>query len=319
MKVFVSWSGTLSKGIAKILRKRIPCIIQSTEIFFSEEDISKGEEWEKTISQHLSDSNYCIICLTSKNITAPWLNFEAGAIAKSFESRLSVLMIDINPSDIQGPLSRYQATKLEKDDFYKLITSINNNLEKPLNLEILERSFESQWPSLMDEANQCIKEHSSNRQNQPNKKNDPLEEILQLLRSQNLIIYNLNRLLYNNHSHYSDDDLLKRRNNQKMTTREYFFIEELNDYLNTVLDLINRSSNPKQLIGALNEINFDKLLKTTSKIYNLNTAELIDRIIRDDRIIQDGRIIRDDRIIQDDRIIRPRDSRINSSIKNDRD
>ena len=57
---------------------------------------------------------YGIICLTTENTSAPWINFEAGAIAKSLDSRVTALMVNIKPSDIKGPLSRYQATKFEK-------------------------------------------------------------------------------------------------------------------------------------------------------------------------------------------------------------
>lgn len=55
------------------------------------------------------------------NVSAPWINFEAGAIAKSLDSCVATLMININPSDIKYPLSRYQATKIDHDDFYQLV------------------------------------------------------------------------------------------------------------------------------------------------------------------------------------------------------
>ena len=125
MKIFVSWSGDLSRKIAEILKKWIPCIIQSVEVFFSPEDIEKGDHWDRTISTQLSECKYGIICLAAENISAPWINFEAGAIAKTLDSKVAALMIDIKPSDIRGPLSRYQAAKFEKDDFYQLICSIN--------------------------------------------------------------------------------------------------------------------------------------------------------------------------------------------------
>ena len=97
MKVFVSWSGELSKEIAEVLKKWIPCIIQSVEVFYSPEDIEKGDNWDATISSELSECNYGIICLTPENTMAPWINFEAGAIAKSLDSKVSALMINIKP------------------------------------------------------------------------------------------------------------------------------------------------------------------------------------------------------------------------------
>lgn len=69
-------------------------------------------------------------------------------------------MINIKPSDIKGPLSRYQATKLEKDDFLQLITSINNTLETPLDSKILQNAFNAMWASLEKEANVIIEQYS---------------------------------------------------------------------------------------------------------------------------------------------------------------
>ena len=137
MKVFVSWSGELSKEIAEVLKKWIPCIIQSVEVFYSPEDIEKGDNWDATISSELSECNYGIICLTPENTMAPWINFEAGAI---------------KPSDIKGPLSRYQATRFEKQDFFQLLKSINSALDSPLELTILQNAFEAMWATLDAEA-----------------------------------------------------------------------------------------------------------------------------------------------------------------------
>lgn len=82
MKVFVSWSGDLSKNVATELKKWLPCIIQSLEVFFSPEDIEKGDNWDSKISNELSKCNYGIVCLTSENTSAPWINFEAGELQK---------------------------------------------------------------------------------------------------------------------------------------------------------------------------------------------------------------------------------------------
>lgn len=202
MKIFISWSGELSCKIAEVLKKWIPCIIQSVEVFFSPDDIEKGDNWDKTISSKLSECSYGIICLTTDNTTAPWINFEAGAIAKSLDSRVTALMVNIKPSDIKGPLSRYQATKFEKNDFFQLIQSINNALETPLDNKILENTFNAMWNSLEDEANIIISSFAQNtkaedRKYVDNKVNESniLEEILQLLRKQNTMLTDPSQLL----------------------------------------------------------------------------------------------------------------------------
>lgn len=184
--MFISWSGELSKAIAEHLKTWIPCIIQSIDVFFSPEDIEKGENWDSKITKVLSECNYGIICLTPQNVSAPWINFEAGALAKSLDSRVSCLMANIKPSDIKGPLSRYQATKLEKKDFFQLISEINKATDHPLDESRLSNAFDAMWPQL----NQNLTEALSIDMTSPPKDftDDPLEEILQLLRKVSSIV-----------------------------------------------------------------------------------------------------------------------------------
>lgn len=133
------------------------------EVFFSPEYIEKGDNWDSKISNELSKCNYGIVCLTSENTSAPWINFEAGAIAKALESKVATLMVDIKTSDIQGPLKRYQATNLEKNDMWQLISDINKVTENPLSTEVLESTFSAIWDKMYD----AIKQHIEN--NKPKK------------------------------------------------------------------------------------------------------------------------------------------------------
>ena len=126
MKVFISWSGELSKLVAKELSDWLPSIMQSVEVFYSPEDIQKGENWDSRLTKELEECKYGIVCLTKENVSAPWVHFEAGALSKSLDSHTSALMLDVVTSDIQGPLSRFQATRFEKDDFYQLVCGIND-------------------------------------------------------------------------------------------------------------------------------------------------------------------------------------------------
>ena len=262
MKVFVSWSGELSCKIAEVLKKWIPCIIQSVEVFFSPEDIEKGDNWDKNISNELSQCNYGIICLTSENTTAPWINFEAGAIAKSLDSRITALMVNIKPSDIKGPLSRYQATRFEKNDFFQLISAINKALETPLEHNVLQNTFDTMWVALEQEANEVIEKYSSKAttldENKELSENNPLEEILQLLRTQNSLLSNPDKLLPMEYIDY-----IQRRLNDR--NREYYMenemlFDELVHYVQNVLRRIDVFPSHSLAVEFFRMIGFDELL-----------------------------------------------------------
>lgn len=198
MKVFVSWSGELSKKYAAFLKSWLEQCIQSVEVFFSAEDIEKGETWHTKLSNELRDTNYGIVCLTSENVNAPWIHFEAGALSKMLDSRVATLAINVNFSDIKGPLSTFQATKLEKEDIFKLLESINNSQERALSEEKLKTSFEAFWPNFEKhilDTPETIKIVKEEKKAQSKINSESIDEILQLLRTQSAIINDPRKIL----------------------------------------------------------------------------------------------------------------------------
>ena len=198
MKVFVSWSGDLSKKYAAFLKNWLEQCIQSVEVFFSAEDIEKGETWHTKLSNELRDTNFGIVCLTSENVNAPWIHFEAGALSKMLDSRVATLAINVNFSDIKGPLSTFQATKLEKDDIFQLLQSINNSQEKALSEEKLKASFEAFWPNFerhISETPETVKIAKEEKKTQSKINSESIDEILQLLRTQSAIINDPRKIL----------------------------------------------------------------------------------------------------------------------------
>ncbi|MCM1118033.1 MAG: toll/interleukin-1 receptor domain-containing protein [bacterium] len=198
MKVFISWSGELSKLVAKELSEWLPSIIQSVEVFYSPEDIQKGENWDSRLTKELEECKYGIVCLTKENVSAPWVHFEAGALSKSLDSHTSALMIDVVTSDIQGPLARFQATRFDKDDFYQLICGINDASDNKILDKVLKNSFEAIWDKMEVNINDIIKKHSKNtrelNKEKSREQNDILEELLQLSRKQDAVINNPEKL-----------------------------------------------------------------------------------------------------------------------------
>lgn len=200
MKVFISWSGTKSQEVAKILKQWIPCVIQSVDPYFSSADIDKGARWSTDIAKELKDASFGILCVTKDNLSSSWLNFEAGALSKSIEqSKVCPFLIDLKPSEItNSPILQFQMASSSKDDVLKLFTSINSNLgDMRLNEDVLCRSFETFWPKI-DEA---LKSVSSIAEVTVPAKDDkvdtqaPIEEILELVRYQHKLLKSPEELL----------------------------------------------------------------------------------------------------------------------------
>ena len=181
MKIFVSWSGSLSHRVATILRTWLPNVIQSIDAYVSSEDIDKGARWSPEIARELEASDFGIICVSKENLNAPWLLFEAGALSKKFErGRVSPFLIDLKVSDISGPLAQFQATPFSKEDIKKLLQSINKSAgDSALADGRLGVSFDKWWPDLEKDLNEAITaKPSANVAEKARPERDLLEEVV---------------------------------------------------------------------------------------------------------------------------------------------
>jgi hypothetical protein len=131
MKVFLSWSGPISKRIALALRDWLPSVIQTVEPWMSSEDIKKGTRWSPAIAKELAESRAAIFCLTTDNLGEPWLNFEAGAVSNTpWSANVCTYLFNVTNSDITGPLTQFQWTvATSKEENLKLLTTINGTQE----------------------------------------------------------------------------------------------------------------------------------------------------------------------------------------------
>ena len=154
MKVFISWSGDLSKELAEAMRDWLPSVIQSIRPFFTPNDIEKGARWSKDISQQLEESQVGIFCLTKSNLLKPWIMFEAGALSKRIDvSRVCPILFDVENTDLEGPLVQFQTVRFTKDEIYKLICTLNKALkDSQLDDKVIENVFEKWWPDLNDKV-----------------------------------------------------------------------------------------------------------------------------------------------------------------------
>ncbi len=68
--------------------------------FVSSKDLTAGGRWQNEIAAEPEATNFGIICVTSDYQLSPWLNLEAGALAKAVTaSRVVPHAIDLRPSE----------------------------------------------------------------------------------------------------------------------------------------------------------------------------------------------------------------------------
>jgi len=165
VKIFLSWSGDLSRDVAAALQDWLPSVIQTVEPFLSSDSILKGSRWGQDLDAALESSAYGVICLTRENIESPWVAYEAGALSKSLASgRVCPLLVDLAQDEISGPLSQFQHTTLAKDEVLKLLSSIND-ASGPQSVDVsrLSKAYEIWWPELETRINSVLATYSEAR------------------------------------------------------------------------------------------------------------------------------------------------------------
>ena len=186
MKVFISWSGDMSRELGETLRTWIPAVIQQVKPYFTPNDIEKGTRWSSDIATELSESRVGVICLTKDNLDKPWIMFEAGALSKQLDSsHVCPILFDVDSSDLKGPLVQFQSTPFNRPEIKKLITTINKALgENRLDDSVLNTVFDMWWPKLEEQIKSIIEKYKNNggTNESPRDQREILEEILALTR-----------------------------------------------------------------------------------------------------------------------------------------
>lgn len=183
-KVFISWSGELSKKLAEEVRLWLPGVLQFVKPYFTPNDIEKGTRWSTEIATELESSNAGIICLTKDNFNKPWILFEAGALSKNFgKTNVCTILFNLDSADFTGPLTSFQSTKFDKTDFKKLLTTINSTGgESKLESAVLNDVFEMWWPKLETKIKTILDTHVNQEENNLRSEREILEEVLELTR-----------------------------------------------------------------------------------------------------------------------------------------
>ena len=187
MRVFISWSGELSRELGEAIRDWLPSALQFVKPYFTPKDIEKGAKWASEISEALSASSVCIIVLTRDNLTSSWIMFEAGAISSTLDkSRVCPIVFDLDPTDLEGPLSQFQVTRFVEADIRRLFNTINAQAgENKLSDTVAKDVFEKWWPDLQQKLTTILQGHTAKPNLQTIRSDrELLEEVLLLVRNQ---------------------------------------------------------------------------------------------------------------------------------------
>lgn len=244
MQIFISWSGERSRQIGEAFRHWLPDVIQSVRPYFTPDDITKGQRWAAEIADKLQNSQFGLFCITSENLTAPWLLFEAGAVSKDTKTgKVCPLLFGVESAQLSGPLLQFQATPYSREELFKFLVAVNAETKTPLSDVQLERAFERCWQELDEKIQVILSSDAQEATRKPRNVEEMVEETLGIVRA-----------LITNQTGHSEDASLNHWIVCLQITLEYMSdalrISE-NAEQSTVLDLLKRMQTYAKLIFNL--------------------------------------------------------------------
>ena len=148
LKIFISWSGDLSREVTRELRQWLPKMFDRIQPWMSDVDIQAGTRALQLIEERLNESSFGIIVVTTENQHKTWLNFEAGALSKRFNNNnarvVPVLVNFDNFYQIDGPIRQFQGVMLNKEGIRDLLQSICSVAGS--DWPVIEARLEWSWP-----------------------------------------------------------------------------------------------------------------------------------------------------------------------------
>lgn len=181
MKVFISWSGKRSRALAVALKEWLPLILQYAKPWVSDKDIAAGDRWAQAIAGELESSNFGILCVTPENIKSEWILFEAGALSKSMlDAKVIPLLFGLELSDLSGPLSQFQAQKVDQSGLMNVVQAINAVAETKAQESTIDQLVPALWPQLQQKLDEIPEKEPELKQVRPQA--EILEELVTQVR-----------------------------------------------------------------------------------------------------------------------------------------
>ncbi len=159
MKLFISWSGAGSERVGKYLDGWLRRMAIGVEPWVSGLDIRAGRSWRRELDDALAGAEVGLFLLTSDTQSAPFVCFEAGALAGRSVSVLPYL-INFSPSDLAPVFEEFQSRRADHDGTWQLVQELHERSSHGSKVrgDQLAAQFAALWPELEKQLREVAEE-----------------------------------------------------------------------------------------------------------------------------------------------------------------
>jgi hypothetical protein len=183
VKLFLSWSGDSSKGIAEIFRDWLRSYSNELNIFYSP-DGEAGMLWNDELSKTLEECEIGIFVYTRQNLDSLWMAFEAGTLSKRIKTGRVIPLIFGEPElKLKAPLSQFQAKRFSEKGVFETLESINNCLIDRKSKDEINNFMNLTWGNIYAKIDQELVKYQYSDISPANDNIDILNNLYSLIRT----------------------------------------------------------------------------------------------------------------------------------------
>lgn len=143
----MSFSGRRSLAVVEQFRDWLLAVLDETPDFSFSPDFPKGEAWDARLDRELNKCQAALVFVNKVNAVSPWLNYEVGAVSRDNRKVFVVVFDDSQTTSLPPTLSRFQVTRLVKDDVLRLLIDLHTLMGRDIDNAVHAR-FKMTWPPL---------------------------------------------------------------------------------------------------------------------------------------------------------------------------
>src|SRR4029077_5002117 len=100
------------------------------------------------------------------------------------QGRVCTLLIDLQPQDLQSPLGDFQSTRLDKEDMWRLIKTIDEaDPDNELPEKLLRKAFDQRWSDFNEKSEKIRREHRTVTKAPERDQSEMIGEVLEIARA----------------------------------------------------------------------------------------------------------------------------------------
>lgn len=145
MIVFLGFAGHSAKRLALALYELLPRVLPEARPWISELHVPGAVAWEPFAIDVLQQAGYAIVCVSRDGLESKWLPWELGQLdARGMES-VRLLLVDVHPRELQGPLRRYRAACVCGKEVEDVVLEIGERQVAVVGPDVLRASITKAW------------------------------------------------------------------------------------------------------------------------------------------------------------------------------